>query len=121
MVKTISKDLDDLMILVTQKDCTELKKLIIENPQAPLIIFAGEEANSGQWSYESVDSGYPVLEEITLYDEFWFTKDDYEDRLRDDMAYDERYKDLPDAEFDAEVEKIISETAFVKAIVIYVG
>ena len=37
------------------------------------------------------------------------------------MAYDERYKNLPDAEFDAEVEKIISETAFVKAIVIYVG
>lgn len=121
MVKTISKDLDDLMTLVTQQDCTELKKLIIENPQAPLIIFAGEEANSGQWSYESVDSGYPVLEEITLYDEFWSTRDEYEDRLRDDMAYDERYKDLPDAEFDAEVEKIISETAFVKAIVIYVG
>lgn len=121
MLKAISKDLDDLTTLITRKDCTELKKLIIENPQAPLLIFAGEEANSGQWGYESVDSGCPVLEEITLYDEFWYTKDDYEDKLRDDMAYDERYKDLLDAEFDAEVDKIISETAFVKAIVIYVG
>ena len=121
MLKSISNNLDELMIMMTQSDCTELKKLIIENPQAPLLIFAGEEANSGQWSYESVDFGCPVLEEITLYDEFWATRDDYEDRLRDDMAYDERYKNLPDAEFDAEVEKIISETAFVKAIVIYVG
>lgn len=106
---------------MTQEDCTELKKLIIENPQAPLLIFAGEEAYSGQYGYESVDSGYPALEELTLYDEFWSTRDDYEDRLRDDMACDERYKNLSDAEFDAEIDKIISETAFVKAIIIYVG
>ena len=37
------------------EDCTELKKLIIENPQAPLLIFAGEEAYSGQYGYESAD------------------------------------------------------------------
>ena len=37
------------------------------------------------------------------------------------MACDERYKNLSDAEFDVEVDKIISETAFIEAIVIYVG
>ena len=46
MLKAISKDLDDLMVQMTQKDCTELKKLLIENPQAQLLIFAGEEAYS---------------------------------------------------------------------------
>lgn len=55
MLKAISKDLDDLMVQMTQKDCTELKKLIIETPQAPLLIFAGEEAYSGQYGYESAD------------------------------------------------------------------
>lgn len=122
MLKTISTDLDELMSFVTQKDCTALKKFIIENPEAPLLIFVGEEANSGQWGgYESVDAGYVILTEITVYDEQWLVRDDYEDRLRDDMSYDELYENLSDNEFDAAVEKIISETAFIKAIVVYVG
>ena len=48
-------------------------------------------------------------------------RDDFEDVLRDDMANDEQYENLSDEEFDAEVAKIVAETAFVKAIVIYVG
>ena len=122
MLKTISTDLDELMSFVTQKDCAELKKLIMENPEAPLLIFAGEEANIGQCGgYESVDAGYISLDELTVYDEQWFTRDNYEERLRDDMSDDELYENLSDNEFDAEVEKIISETAFIKAIVVYVG
>ena len=41
MIKTISKDKKELMDFMTQKDCTDLKKLIVENPEAPLLIFAG--------------------------------------------------------------------------------
>lgn len=41
--------------------------------------------------------------------------------LRDDMANDEQYENLSDEEFDNEVAKTVAETAFVKAIVIYVG
>lgn len=37
-------------------DTTELKKLILENPDAPLIIFAGEEAWSDNYCYEQVDA-----------------------------------------------------------------
>lgn len=121
MIKSISKDVDELMVFMTQKNCTELKKLILENPEAPLLIFAGEEANSGEYSYESVDGGYADLKEITIYGGQWVDKDDFEENLRDDMANDELYENLSDEEFDTEVEKIISETAFVKAIVIYVG
>lgn len=29
----------------------KLRKLIIENPDCPLLIFAGEEANGGDYSY----------------------------------------------------------------------
>ena len=32
---------------------TLLRKLIIENPDLPLLVFAGEEANIGDWSYMS--------------------------------------------------------------------
>lgn len=121
MIRTITNDLAELMIFMTQKDCTTLKKLIVENPEAPLLIFAGEEANSGEYQYESTDSGSAFLEEITMYGDQWLSKDDFEEVLRDDMANDEQYENLSDEEFDNEVAKIVAETAFVRAIVIYVG
>ena len=121
MVKEISKNILDLENYMTQKDCKDLKELIISNPEAPLLIFAGEEAWLGDWGYNSVDTGYASLRRITLYGEEWVDEDDFEDKLRDDMAYDERYENLSDEEFDKEVAKIKAETAFIGAIVIYVG
>lgn len=121
MIKAISNDYTELMIFMTQKDCTTLKKLIVENPEAPLLIFAGEEANSGEYQYESTNSGGTFLEEITMYGDQWLGKDDFKEVLRDDMANDEQYENLSDEEFDNEFAKIVAETAFVKAIVIYVG
>lgn len=121
MVKVICKDTNELENFMTQKDCKELKELIISNPEAPLLIFAGEEAWTGDWSYNSVDTGYASLQRITLYGEEWVDEDDFEDKLRDDMAYDERYENLSDEEFEKEFAKIVAETAFIGAIVIYVG
>lgn len=121
MIKTISKNVNELMDFMTQKDCKDLKELIVSYPEAPLLIFAGEEANSGEYSYESVDCGHTSIKEITLYGDKWLDRDDFKDVLRDDMAYDKRLKNLSDKEFDAEVAKIVAETAFVKAIVVYVG
>lgn len=121
MVKEISKNILDLENYMTQKDCKDLKELIISNPEAPLLIFAGEEAWTGYYSYNSVEAGYTSLRLITIYGDQWLDKDDFEDILRDDMADDERYENLSDEEFDKEFAKIVAETAFVEAIVIYVG
>lgn len=121
MIKSISNNVAVLKDFMTQKDCKDLKELIISNPEAPLLIFVGEEAYSGEYSYESVDGGYADIKEITMYGDQWLDRDDFEDVLRDDMAYDERYENLSDEEFDKEFAKIVAETAFIKAIVIYVG
>ena len=121
MNKSISKDKKELMGLITRRDCTDLKRLIVENPEAPLLILAGEEGWGGDYGYESADAGFASLKEITIYGDQWLDRDDFEDVLRDDMANDEQYENLSDEGFDAEVAKIIAETAFVKAIVIYVG
>ena len=121
MIKEITKSSAWLMTLMTQKDCATLKKLIVENPEAPLLIFVGEEANSGEYQYESTNSGSAFLEEITMYGDQWLSKDDFEEVLRDDMANDEQHENLSEEELDNEVAKIVAETAFVKAIVVYVG
>ena len=91
----------------------KLRKLIIENPDCPLLIFAGEEANSGDYSYMCCtevsvkkdcvlildnESPAPPNDEIVYIGE---------DELEDDIA-DAVYDDLPDAseaEQDAEVKK----------------
>lgn len=121
MIKSISNNVDELKDFMTQKDCKDLKELIISNPEAPLLIFAGEEAWTGDWSYNSVDAGYASLRLITLYGEEWLDEDEFEDKVRDAMADDEQYENLSDEEFDKEFAKIKAETAFIKAIVIYVG
>lgn len=100
-------------------DTRELRKLIIENPDLPLLIFCGEDSWTDQWRYEQAQVNSAMVDELTLYGDLWLDKDDYEDRLRDDLCED--YADLSDEEYDKMIEEKIAETDFEKAIVIYVG
>lgn len=121
MFGTKTADIEELKRLMTQKDCTELKKLIVENPELPLLIFVGEESNSGEYTYESVDGGYTCIKELTMCGEYWVEKEEYADKVKDEMCDDEQYATLSDSDFDAAAENIVNNTAFIKAIVIYVG
>lgn len=103
-------------------DTSNLRKLILENPDLPLLIFCGEEAWSGDWAYEqavSVSDG--KILELTLYEHMWRTKDDYEEELANDLSDKEEYENLSDKEYEKVIKQKVSETEFVKAIVIYVG
>ena len=102
-------------------DLTELKRLVIENPDFPLLIFCGEDSWSGDYCYEQAIASKPYIEWLTLYDDCWIERDDYEDRLRDDLCDWEEYKDLSDEEYDKMIRHKVANTEFVKAIVIYVG
>ena len=121
MKKLISHDVNDLMMFATQKDCKSLKEMILANPDAPLLIFVGDEANSGEYQYESCDSGYADIKEITLYEDQWIDCDDYREQLEYDLADEEEYSSLSDEEFEKKIDEIVEETAFIRAIVIYVG
>lgn len=58
---------------------------------------------------------------MTLYNGWWLDKDNYEDKLSDNMCDKEEYKDLSDEEYNRIIEQKVAETEFVKVIVIYVG
>lgn len=103
------------------QDTTILRNLILENPNLPLLVFAGEEAWSGEYSYEQVDARTHGVQELTLYKNRWIDKDDYEEELRDDLSYNEEYKKLSYEEYDKMINKIVEETEFCRAIVVYVG
>ena len=109
---------------VSLEDTTELRKLIIDNPDLPLLIFCGPETNSGEFPYESNKDIACDIQELTLYKDWWIPKDEYEEQLRDDLCDEcdeEEYIDMTDEEYDTMIDQKVRETEFVKAIVIYVG
>lgn len=103
------------------KDTSNLRKLILENPDLPLLVFCGEDAWQGEYCYNSVDASRGDIEELTLYCDMWLDKDDYVEKLSDDLCDEEEYKNLSDEEWDKMIEQKVAETEFVKAIVIWVG
>ena len=101
------------------KDCKELKKLIIENPELPLLIFCGEESWNGEYAYAQADYNGARVEEVTLYNEYWLEKDDYREQLSYDL--EDEYENLSNEEYTKMINRKVAETEFVKAIVVYVG
>lgn len=102
------------------KDTAELRKMILENPELPLLIFCGEDAWQGIYPY---NLAYPrcEIENLTLYNDIWMEEDQYEEELSDDLCDEEEYKDLSDEEWDKMIKQKVEETEFVKAIVVWIG
>ena len=102
-------------------DTTELRNLILENPDLPLLVFCGEESWHDEWSYESAEVKSVNIQDLTLYDNIWMDEDDYKEKLSDDLCDEEEYKGLSDEDYDKMLDEKVKEAEFVKAIVIYVG
>ena len=118
MKKTLNKD--EMMCLMSMRTGEELKKLIVDNPELPLLIFVGEEAYNDEYCYCSSTNCRAEIKEIVLYGDMWLDKQYYRDELIDNLADDINFSKLSDKEFYAIVDKKINETEFIKAIVVYV-
>ena len=110
---------------VSLKDTSNLRQLIIDNPDLPLIIFCGEESWDREHGYSSASASKGSIQELTLYenvyDAVWMDREDCAEKLADDLCDDEEYKDMTDEEFDNMIDDMVARTEFVRAIVIYVG
>ena len=92
------------------KSTEELKKLIAENPDLPIVVLAGEEANisdCGQWMFCS-DIWFSIDEildyEYYDYGDAIFTdKDRLEEKIEEDL-YDD-YKDKSEDEYEAAIKQ----------------
>lgn len=113
--------IDNSKFDLSLNDTTELRKLIIENPDLPLLIFAGEEAWQGEWSYNQTDARVSGIQTLTFYNNMWLDKEDYEERLYDDLCDCVEYIHMSNAEYEKMIKKRVSQTEFTKAIVVYVG
>lgn len=106
-------------------DCHKLRKLILENPDLPLLIFAGEDCNSGDYAYMSCSYVSASVGEFldcqqTVNDERCYTdRDEFQEDL-EDMLY--QNFDGSDREFEKYAEKILCEydPYWKPAIIVYV-
>lgn len=103
------------------RDCKELKKLIVENPECPLLIFCSEDSWSGFYDYESQTDVGVSIQELTNYNGEFLDKDEFEEKISNDLCDDERYAKLSDEEFEAAVKELVSTAEFVKCIIVYCG
>lgn len=116
-----AQKMDDIRALCTLSDTKGLRRLIVENPDLPLLVFCGEDSWSGEYQYETANAATARIEELTLYKDRWLDKDEYGEELSDDLSYREEYEDLSDREFAEMIDKKVAGTEFTRAIVIYVG
>jgi len=96
-------------------DSYELRKLIAENPDLPIVVLAGEEANNCgdyYWMYCSEVSASldEILDTTTPYNEEKVFTDrvEFKEAVSDHLINDETEK-LSDAEFDALVEAEVAK------------
>ena len=109
--------------LLTATD--ELRKLILENPDLPMLVFAGEDCNRGEWCYEScgdcsatIGEFLDCMQEVDS-DRCFEDRDDFEDALRNE--YDDF--DGSDAEFEQFIDDKMAEYEpyWKKCIILYVN
>ena len=99
-------------------DNSELRQLIIDNPGLPLIIFVGETSWSGDFPYTAANNASCEIEELTLYNNIWIDRDNYWDKLYDDLVFDEDYENLSDEKYLKIIDDKVTRTKFIKAITI---
>lgn len=91
-------------------DNSELRKLIAENPDLPIVVLVGEYAWSGEYGYECCTDVACCIDEILdcetpFDDEYVFSdRDDFEEQLADYLMTLPKAKNLTDKEFDKMVE-----------------
>ena len=95
------------------KDSDELKKLIEENPELPIVVLAGEDATDGDhsWMYcscisfsvdEILDCDYLDYEDTVFTD-----RDRLEEKVTDDLY--EEYSEKSEEEYESAVKKKLQE------------
>lgn len=95
-------------------DSSELRKLIAENPELPIIVCAGENANTGEWGWEYCSKMYCEVAEVLDFDlpfgegHIYDDWDEFEEKLREYMEDHTPKSDLATMtgeEFDLLVKK----------------
>jgi hypothetical protein len=97
-------------------DSKQVREMIINNPDLPLIFLCGEECWTDEFGY-LVNIGHAEIQELTLYKEMLTTREDLEERLGDDLFM----KELNEEENEKIFRDELAMYVFKKAITVTLG
>lgn len=110
------------------KDSAELRRLIAENPELPIVVMCHGESCAEDYAYTYMSDVRCNVGEIldceTPYADYIFDdREDFIERISDSMCDEEDYANLPDEEFDkaAEAKAATYDQYWRKAIIICAG
>lgn len=95
-------------------DASELRNLILENPDLPIVVLVGDEANHGDYSWEycmHVNCKIVfILDVRTPYDRdtIFTDRDDFEEEVSD-YLWNKETSQLSESEYDAMVKAEVSK------------
>lgn len=114
--------MSNINIPVSLENTENLKELILENPELPLVVFCGEESYCGEYCYNYAEVRKVKIKELAIDGDMFVEKDTMRDKIADqyydDFCINGAYIKKDHEEF---VNKQIEKMKFTKAIVIYVG
>lgn len=107
--------------ITSLKNTMELKKLIIDNPELPLLIFhCSDDLEESDYMQMGRVTGYKI-DEVTLYKNAYISKDDYREEIEEMLlANDKSVIEMMIKEWDELVNKELAKKKFIKAIVVYI-
>ena len=97
------------------KQTDELKELITKYPDYPIVVMVANEVvgdDYGLWYAPEISFGIGEIldcEKDIDEEKTYVDRDDYEEDIQYNLECDERFDDLTDEEFDAEVKRIMDE------------
>lgn len=117
--------MNDFRSYKLSKQSDELRALILANPDLPIVVIAGEEANGGDYSWMFCSSIHFTVEEILDCDytdhgdTVFVDRDRLEEKVEEDLYED--YYGKPDEEYQAAVKNRLAELEpyWTKVIAIY--
>lgn len=101
-------------------DTKELRQLILENPDLPVVIMVNEDTWHGEYSTEVLhpDSVWVGIQEMACYNNRWCDDEELVDCIVDDVEGESFVEELTDEEFDEVVDKIKKKYPLQKVIVV---
>lgn len=93
----------------------ELKRLILEHQELPILVLAGDNANIGDYGFMSCsrvraqEGEFLDCKQKIDACKCYTDRDDFEDDVANILAGEEQYRDLSDDEFNAVVQQTVNE------------
>ena len=96
----------------------ELRRMILDNPDYPLVITVTEDTWTGEYSTEVIGDVGCYVTEMACYKNQWCDADELEEVIANDLADDPDREDLTDEEFELAVRAVMNRYPLQKVILV---